>query len=612
MCLGTLINSLLVFMDKRDSYIELVKQAQLGDEKCMNRLAKLARERLRVYVHRLVLTDDLTQDILQESILEMFRSIGKLERADRFWPWLFRIAGNKVNCHYKQEQRRRTASLSEIGYKGEHNDRQEDVADMVSQELKQSVITAMHKLKPQQQNVLFLRCYEGLKYSEIAEAIGCSEIGAQMRFLRAKKALSKQLSRCGLGKGSLLMALVLFGKMTAPSKAAAVQISITAATIKVGAAASVAGIAASKTAVVSLVTAGVLAGGTIVATSGTDKAAVTHGQRPTRSSYVTAQARQSSKGNEKCWYYYPSRSNGAVMLRFESNAGGKQSYGLCLQNDKANYHKRKNTIYINNYRVWREDLAVWRLPTDSPQLTDFLSRVEGQSQSLEYVSNNGEGLLVIAKRDENNNLSQVTQRHDVLDEEFFRYDWPKGVKTVDNRDAMHKRGWTFFRVEGEIGGQRVCGTGRIPFVYAASKQYYPWVKLRVGTREIVDCSFAGLFRPWMGLHTIDTVRRDAAEKRIWFETRYNKHSGKTEVVLKPKDGLIVYTIDMEKDVVERITLSTSDSRGGDLRFSYLQEIKQLAGEFVAPKGIGFGRPQQGQPGILWLVRLMEGKLGQEQ
>lgn len=295
------------------------------------------------------------------------------------------------------------------------------------------------------------------------------------------------------------------------------------------------------------------------------------------------------------------------MLRFESNAGGKQSYGLCLQNDKANYHKRKNTIYINNYRVWREDLAVWRLPTDSPQLTDFLSRVEGQSQSLEYVSNDGEGLLVIAKRDENSNLSQVTHRHDVLDEEFFRYDWPKGVKTVDNRDAMHKRGWTYFRVEGEIGGQRVCGTGRIPFVYAASKQYYPWVKLRVGTREIVDCSFAGLSRPWMGLHTIDTVRRDAAEERIWFETELLPGSGKAEVVLTCEQGRLVYTIDMENDVVERITISGQTE--AELRFTYMQDIDDAGGEFAEPRRKSYWGPQRKDPGMLWLVQLAEGTLG---
>ena len=158
------------------------------------------------------------------------------------------------------------------------------------------------------------------------------------------------------------------------------------------------------------------------------------------------------------------------MLRFESDAGGKGSYSLCLQNDKTNYHKRKNTIYINNHRMWRDDLAVWRLPTDSAGLTEFLSRVEGRSQGLEYVSNDGDGLLVIAKRDEKNNLSQVTRRHDVLDEEFFRYDWPEGVKTVDSRDAMHQRGWTYIEVSGEVDGKRISGRGRIPFVYEDSRK----------------------------------------------------------------------------------------------------------------------------------------------
>lgn len=83
-------------MVDKDNYIELVEQAQLGDEQSLNRLAELARERLRVYVYRLTLSDDLTQDVLQESMLEMFKFLDKLEKADRFWPWLRRIAANKI------------------------------------------------------------------------------------------------------------------------------------------------------------------------------------------------------------------------------------------------------------------------------------------------------------------------------------------------------------------------------------------------------------------------------------------------------------------------------------------------------------------------------------
>jgi hypothetical protein len=80
-----------------------------------------------------------------------------------------------------------------------------------------------------------------------------------------------------------------------------------------------------------------------------------------------------------------------------------------------------------------------------------------------------------------------------------------------------------------------------------------------------------------------------------------------EVVLKPKDGLIVYTIDMEKDVIEQITFSTNDGRESELVFSYLQEIDNIGNEFAEP-----GRKasiRERVEGMLWLLRLAEGKLG---
>ncbi len=106
------------------------------------------------------------------------------------------------------------------------------------------------------------------------------------------------------------------------------------------------------------------------------------------------------------------------------------------------------------------------------------------------------------------------------------------------------------------------------------------MELKVAESNVSKVSFAGLSRPWMGLHTIDTVRRDAAQKRIWFETRYNKSSGKVLVALKTKDGRIVYTIDMEKDVVESITFS--GDTGGQLQFDYFQDIDSIGSEFAQP------------------------------
>ncbi|MHC4282795.1 MAG: RNA polymerase sigma factor [Planctomycetota bacterium] len=559
----------------------MVKQAQSGNKESMNHLAEVVREPLCIYVHRLTLDDALTQDILQETLLEMFKFLDKLEK--------------NVNDHYKREGRRMTASMSKIPETGPE-EKQEGLENLIGQELKQVVSAAMSALKPQHRAVLTLRCYEELPYSEISDVIGCSTFGARMLFVRAKKALVKQLSRRGFGKGSLLLALALFGKMTATSEAAAAGISVTAATTKVGLAAGLLGAVSGKALVVSLTTASVLTVGTMVATSGPEKATAVPGQNKSIELPVVSQAKNMSRESGEYWYFFPEGAGGAVMMQQITQSGRQW-----LQDEFANYYNQNNTLSIRNCRMWHSNLNVWRLPTDGPELTDFLSRVEGRAVEMEYVANKSSGLLVIASSKESGQSNfWMTRHYNVMDEDYFQSDWPKDTPTKDERDVMHKRGWTYFKITGQINGKEVRGGGRVPFVYAASRRHWPWVKLKVGADTVSAVSFAGLSRPWMGLHTIDTVRRDAAQKRIWFETRYNKSSGKALVALKTKDGRIVYTIDMEKDVVESITFS-GDS-GGQLQFDYFQDIDNIGSEFEEPsrKAPLTGRSE----GISWLLELI--------
>jgi hypothetical protein len=344
---------------------------------------------------------------------------------------------------------------------------------------------------------------------------------------------------------------------------------------------------------------------------------------------------------DECWYYYPSQAGGPVMTRLVKY-GSRGGYPYCqhLEDDEANYFldRTENVIYINNHRMWRKDWSVRRLPTDGSELREFLAMVEGREDEMTYVSSEGSGLLVIAKQDggETSSLAQVTHHYNMLDEEYFRYDWPGGVEVIDNRDAMHKRGWTYFRVTGRIGAEQVRGTGRMPFVYAASQRHSPWLRLQVAERlEIADSPagayihdvdgravvsyaagsfFKGLGRPWMGLHTIDTVRRDAAEQKVWFETRHTRGSDEAQVVLTKEQSKLIYTIDMENDVVERVTFSVRDNQGRDAEseivFSYLEEAEQVGGEFVEPRKKGYVKPQQEEIGVLWLMRLAEGSLVQ--
>ncbi|MHC4739933.1 MAG: RNA polymerase sigma factor, partial [Planctomycetota bacterium] len=79
-------------MEKSVDYVGLVEKAQLGDKECLNRLAEAVRERLYSYVYRYTLADDLTNDIVQESILKMLEALGELRETEKFWPWLYKIA----------------------------------------------------------------------------------------------------------------------------------------------------------------------------------------------------------------------------------------------------------------------------------------------------------------------------------------------------------------------------------------------------------------------------------------------------------------------------------------------------------------------------------------
>jgi hypothetical protein len=124
--------------------------------------------------------------------------------------------------------------------------------------------------------------------------------------------------------------------------------------------------------------------------------------------------------------------------------------------------------------------------------------------------------------------------------------------------------------------------------------------------------FKGLIRPWMGLHTIDTVRRDAGEQRVWFETKHAPGGTYAEVILSKEQNRLIYTIDMERDVVDRITFSVNYNRGrdaeGEVLFSYMDEVEQIGDEFVEPRKKYYGVPQQEEIGMQWLIRLAEGTL----
>jgi hypothetical protein len=265
-------------------------------------------------------------------------------------------------------------------------------------------------------------------------------------------------------------------------------------------------------------------------------------------------------------------------------------------------------------------------------MRDFLTRMRGRQLEMQSVDVRGRGLLVVVERNaEGENARPWTMRYrNVLNEDYFQSDWRSDATIVDNRDAMHKRGWTYFRVQGQINGRNVAGVGCIPFIFATSRDHYAWLKLSLGGgltltdgdsgAFILDARntvlnkyargsfFKGLSRPWMGLHTMDSVRRDAAERQVPFQTAVSPDGKDVQVTVVHNPAKLVYTIDLKADVVKNIAFFVNEAPAGQLDFEYLQDLPAARSEFIAPRTTNYRGSLSQDEGMLWLVRLVDGTL----
>jgi len=216
---------------------ELIRKAQGGDKESVNQLAETMGIHLFGYIYRLTLDYDLTQDILQETILYMIQTIGQLENPEQFWQWILRTTIGKVQHYHRQLKRRKNAERTEAEQMSIHHnisaDYNDGLTEILRKELSDAVFRAMKRLKLKYRNVLVLRCFEDLDFSEIGEVLNISELQSRVLFFRAKTSLRRQLATDGLGGRYFLLALALFGIATSSTKAVSTT-TITAASLRVG------------------------------------------------------------------------------------------------------------------------------------------------------------------------------------------------------------------------------------------------------------------------------------------------------------------------------------------------------------------------------------------
>lgn len=176
----------------------LVEQVLNGNKSAFNLLVIRYQSRLGHLVSRYVSQSEIP-DVIQETFIKAYRSLGSFKGESVFYTWLYRIAVN-TSKNYLIAQGRRPpafdidAAEAEI-YEGSDLLRNIDDPEslVLSDEIKRVVFHAIASLPEDLKTAITLREIDGLSYEEIADIMNTPVGTVRSRIFRAREVIDEKL-----------------------------------------------------------------------------------------------------------------------------------------------------------------------------------------------------------------------------------------------------------------------------------------------------------------------------------------------------------------------------------------------------------------------------------
>lgn len=179
----------------------LVEEHLAGSAGAFAELVRRYERRAADLAYRLLANPDDVEEVCQEAFLRAHQKIGELRQSQSFFPWFYRIVLNL--CRERLRVKRRASARVASPLEGHPEERlvarltDEGAAaaweTMEDDELRRALETALAALPSRYRQVIVLRCYEGLSYTEMARVLGCRRRTVRWRLYRARQILRGRL-----------------------------------------------------------------------------------------------------------------------------------------------------------------------------------------------------------------------------------------------------------------------------------------------------------------------------------------------------------------------------------------------------------------------------------
>ena len=168
-----------------------IKRAQKGDKSAFENIYNFFYKRIHRYCDYNLRKKEIAEDIAQETFIKCWKSLPSfsLKRGGSFQAFLFRIARNLI---IDESRKKKTIKLEEYL----EEDADQNLEEELDKRDKESRIKdAINKLEELDKQIIILRYFEDLSFSEVEEVTSIKSGALRVRTHRILKKLSEELGK---------------------------------------------------------------------------------------------------------------------------------------------------------------------------------------------------------------------------------------------------------------------------------------------------------------------------------------------------------------------------------------------------------------------------------
>jgi RNA polymerase sigma-70 factor (ECF subfamily) len=177
---------------------ELILEFQRNNTvKAYEILVQRYKNPLSNYIYRFLGDYEACADIVQETMIKVYRNKDSYKSIARFSTWIYTIAGNLAKTEYQRRKKRNIFSINSYGDDDETFDIPDESArpDVITDSgIKNEIIQkALLKVSDSYREMVVLRDIQEMSYEEIAEVTGIAVGTVKSRINRGRTQLQKLL-----------------------------------------------------------------------------------------------------------------------------------------------------------------------------------------------------------------------------------------------------------------------------------------------------------------------------------------------------------------------------------------------------------------------------------